>query len=319
MNYLNESGLGYLIQKIKSLIKVNSVNGKTGDVTITTDDLGTDEKYAKLSLYGDTTINVGRAENSTVGDKSITLGQNCTATNFISYAEGLQTTSYGVASHSEGSYTIAQGNSSHAEGSSTLALGNNSHTEGQGTYTTVPNQHIQGKYNVIDTENKYAHIVGNGDGENNRSNAHTIDWNGVGWFAGGLAEGTICPTPTADAHITNKAYVDNIKTFVAVYGTTTYAEIQTAVNNGKTVLLDYYGTHRLQLTYKDAQQFNFAGFVDAGTTVFNAVCNSSNEWSLLSNNFPSSNNVVNGFWTGTQAQYDALGSYNATTLYLITE
>ena len=111
----------------------------------------------------------------------------------------------------------------------------------------------------------------------------------------------------------------DIKTFVAVYGTTTYAEIQTAVNKGKTVILDYYGTHRLQLTYKDAQQFNFAGFVDNGNTVFNAVCNSSNQWSLLSNNFPSSNNIVNGFWSGTQAQYDALGSYNATTLYLITE
>ena len=36
MKYLNESGLNYLIQKIKSLIKVNSVNGQTGDVTITT-------------------------------------------------------------------------------------------------------------------------------------------------------------------------------------------------------------------------------------------------------------------------------------------
>ena len=29
--------------------------------------------------------------------------------------------------------------------------------------------------------------------------------------------------------------------------------------------------------------------------------------------------VITAFWTGTQAEYDALGSYNATTLYLITE
>ena len=36
MNYLNESGLSYLIQKIKALITVKSVNGQTGDVTITT-------------------------------------------------------------------------------------------------------------------------------------------------------------------------------------------------------------------------------------------------------------------------------------------
>ena len=29
--------------------------------------------------------------------------------------------------------------------------------------------------------------------------------------------------------------------------------------------------------------------------------------------------VVTGFWSGTQAEYDALGTYNQTTLYLITE
>lgn len=32
-----------------------------------------------------------------------------------------------------------------------------------------------------------------------------------------------------------------------------------------------------------------------------------------------SSTVVTTFWTGTQAEYDALGTYNATTLYLITE
>lgn len=38
---------------------------------------------------------------------------------------------------------------------------------------------------------KYAHIVGNGSGYFNteRSNAHTLDWNGVGWFAGGVKVG----------------------------------------------------------------------------------------------------------------------------------
>lgn len=107
--------------------------------------------------------------------------------------------------------------------------------------------------------------------------------------------------------------------FIAIYGTTTYAQIQNAISEGNVVLLDYGGTHRLQLTYTSAEQFNFAGFVDAGNTLFNAVCTSSNQWSLLSNNFTSSNNVVNGFWAGTQAQYDALGTYDGTTLYLIKE
>ena len=35
----------------------------------------------------------------------------------------------------------------------------------------------------------YAHIVGNGTSDTARSNAHTLDWNGVGWFQGGLQVG----------------------------------------------------------------------------------------------------------------------------------
>lgn len=31
---------------------------------------------------------------------------------------------------------------------------------------------------------KYVRIVGNGTDENNRSNAHTLDWEGVPWYAG---------------------------------------------------------------------------------------------------------------------------------------
>ena len=42
---------------------------------------------------------------------------------------------------------------------------------------------MQGKYNINDVDDKYAHIVGNGT-SNERSNAHTIDWNGNAWFAG---------------------------------------------------------------------------------------------------------------------------------------
>ena len=77
--------------------------------------------------------------------------------------------------------------------------------------------------------------------------------------------------------------VESVKTYIAVYGVTTFSEIQTAVYAGKTVLLDYSGTHRLQLTYTSAEQFNFAGFVDAGNTLFNAICKSTDEWILESN------------------------------------
>jgi hypothetical protein len=77
------------------------------------------------------------------------------------------------------------GTNSHSENSST-AIGDNSHAEGEGTIAQSNAQHTQGKYNIVDTENKYAHIVGNGDNHSSRSNAHTIDWDGNGWFAGGI-------------------------------------------------------------------------------------------------------------------------------------
>lgn len=48
-------------------------------------------------------------------------------------------------------------------------------------------QHVQGKYNIKDTEEKYAHIVGNGTYNYQtyspaESNAHTLDWEGNAWY-----------------------------------------------------------------------------------------------------------------------------------------
>jgi hypothetical protein len=70
-------------------------------------------------------------------------------------------------------------------------LGNYSHSEGESTAAVGKSQHAQGKFNLIDTENKYAHIVGNGQGEFMRSNAHTLDWEGNAWYAGVLSASDI--------------------------------------------------------------------------------------------------------------------------------
>lgn len=94
----------------------------------------------------------------------------------------------GSYSHAEGQDTQATGSFSHAEGKETFAAGGNSHTEGILTYAGSHYQHVQGKFNIIDTEQKYAHIVGNGTfagtWTSGRSNAHSIDWNGNATFAG---------------------------------------------------------------------------------------------------------------------------------------
>ena len=111
-------------------------------------------------------------------------GYKTTASGSASHAEGENTTASGVASHAEGNETTASGYYSHAEGQRTTASGISSHAEGQSTKASGSDQHVQGKYNVEDSQNKYAHIVGNGTDYNNRSNAHTLGWNGVAWFQG---------------------------------------------------------------------------------------------------------------------------------------
>lgn len=124
-----------------------------------------------------------------------------------SHAEGIMTLAYGDSSHAEGDFTVASGESSHAEGSGTLASGTRSHAEGgyttasgwnshaEGFYTLAYSdyQHVQGQYNIEDTEDIYAHIVGNGNWET-RSNAHTLDWNGNAWFSGDIYVGSTSGT-----------------------------------------------------------------------------------------------------------------------------
>lgn len=107
-----------------------------------------------------------------------------------SHAEGYNTTADKDYSHAEGDSTTASGYRAHAEGYKTIASGRESHAEGYLTVAQSGYQHVQGKCNIIDKNNKYAHIVGNGTDENNRSNAHTLDWNGNAWFAGEVIVGS---------------------------------------------------------------------------------------------------------------------------------
>jgi hypothetical protein len=92
--------------------------------------------------------------------------------------------------------TFASGQCSHAEGSSTHATKNNSHAEGYETIASANAQHVGGKYNVEDTSysaqklyGTYAEIVGNGTGDNARSNARALDWDGNEYLMGDLYVG----------------------------------------------------------------------------------------------------------------------------------
>ena len=135
------------------------------------------------------------------GNQSHAEGAITTASGASSHAEGASTTASGQDSHAEGGFgTEAVGMTSHAEGSGTLAWGSSSHAEGDGTEARGQRSHAQnlnthaysdnqtalGKYNIDDSANTYAVIIGNGTGENSRSNALTVDWAGNVVASGGL-------------------------------------------------------------------------------------------------------------------------------------
>ncbi len=111
-------------------------------------------------------------------------GNTTTASGNQSHAEGIRTQAIGSRSHAEGFESISRGISSHAEGENTHAKGVGCHAEGNHTIATGQYQHAQGKYNIEDTSGRYAHIVGNGESDAERSNAHTLDWRGNAWYAG---------------------------------------------------------------------------------------------------------------------------------------
>lgn len=88
----------------------------------------------------------------------------------------------------------------------TGATGLNSHVEGIGTSTISEFQHVQGKYNQIDTEDKYAHIIGGGYDSNSRRNIHTVDWDGNATYTGKVTVGV---APINDMDVATKQYVDD--------------------------------------------------------------------------------------------------------------
>ena len=120
------------------------------------------------------------------GQDSHAEGWRVTASGLYSHAEGRETTASGNFSHAEGQDSIASGWNSHAEGRETTASGLNSHAEGLETIASSDSQHVQGKFNIEDTTDTYAFIIGNGDNDSTRSNAFTVDWDGNTEITGNL-------------------------------------------------------------------------------------------------------------------------------------
>lgn len=175
-----------------------------------------DEKYLPEMIGASGTSNNAEIfndyeNNVASGTGSHAEGSGTTASGAYSHAEGINTTASGDYSHAEGAFTISSGEYSHAEGNSAYATGKYSHAEGAATKAASEYQHVQGKYNIEDSSNTYAHIVGNGTGaaDSKRSNAHTIDWSGNAWFAGDVKIGGNSYNDKEAKTLATTEYVDN--------------------------------------------------------------------------------------------------------------
>jgi len=132
------------------------------------------------AAYGRYSHAEGHGANSN-GDYSHSEGMSTQANGRASHTEGNGTTARGEYSHAEGYDSYAAGDNAHAEGSSTRAQGDHAHSQNLGTAAYGVAQTAIGRYNVVDANDKYALIIGNGTGSSpsNRSNAFAVRWDGT--------------------------------------------------------------------------------------------------------------------------------------------
>ena len=136
-------------------------------------------------------------DNAAMGEGSLSVGQKNRIVNGestvagFSFAMGYDNKVTSFCSQAMGSYCEAKGSNSHAHGTHTIASCN--------AQTAI------GKYNIEDTNDKYAFIIGNGD-SNTGSNAFAVDWNGNVEFSGNMycAGGNYLPFGTDIDNLTKK-------------------------------------------------------------------------------------------------------------------
>lgn len=187
--------------------------GQILDTTLSIQNKAAEAKAVGDALVWDKTKYSRPAITSGTGEDSILESGATAASAIYSHAEGFNTSSTNQAAHAEGISTLASGLAAHAEGRGTEATGTYSHAEGYYTTASGKKQHVVGEYNVADPYDEYVEIVGNGTGNDARSNARTVDWSGNEVLKGKLTVGT---APTADMDVATKKYVDDASSGVLV-------------------------------------------------------------------------------------------------------
>lgn len=138
----------------------------------TCEDTGEPFYYDSEDFYTDSSADSHQIKVSKLSNKVIQIDPNYIPNSNI--RNGL-----GFLSTAEGYDTIASGKYSHAEGIRTTASGTYSHAEGMLTTASGEYSHAEGMYNIEDTANKYAHIIGNGTSPSKRHNCFMVGWDGA--------------------------------------------------------------------------------------------------------------------------------------------
>lgn len=165
--YLDDTGLSYLISKIKTLLG---------------------NKMDKTNPTGTGSFSLNRKEGTTIGVKSFAHGSRTEASGDGSHAEGGETVASGMYAHAEGASTQATNQVCHSEGFNTVASGVASHAEGDETVASGGRSHAEGKQTAVSALCGHAEgILTNVTAEGAHAEGRRTTASGVGSHSEGTA------------------------------------------------------------------------------------------------------------------------------------
>ena len=262
---------------------------------------------------GEETVAIGRGAHAE--------GQRTCAKNSYSHAEGVSSVQapagltldniYDKYNNATDQFSVAYGVGSHTEGRNTIAIGNYSHAEGNSTVATTLGQHVEGCYNLIDTDGKYAHILGWGKSKNSRKNIHTIDTSGNGWFAGDVTVGSnneklvtesLMQQKIEEAQLSGETKVSSlIVTITDERASHSPIQIYNYIQNGGVAYLFYEGWYYPLTATRDSAWVTFIGDDYVGYTII-----ISNDGTIYYQDMHFvSSSTLNDFIPSVQISYDA--------------
>ena len=180
-----------------------------------------------------------------------------------------------------GTNSLISGSNNAAQAPHSAAIGSNNEVSkeansavalGEGTKAYSKFQLVHGKFNDLDANNIYAHIVGGGK-YNEPKNIYTLDWEGNAEFAGSVKTDAI---PQADNSLINLKYFNSnmpIKYFPYTYLDDNIISIR--VND-----LDPYTVYKVKME-KPYAKINFVAKANGRDTIFLSSDSSINKYNMF--------------------------------------